>query len=175
MNAAIIDVVFIGIIVIFTLRCAVQGFVSEIMSIAALIAGIFAAIFFFRIGGQIIRVRFMPQLVVIPEIIAFVLIFLIAFGIVKLAETLLKNIVETIRFGAADRFLGFIFGFAEGVVVVCLALFVISIQPFFDPQFLLKGSFFADLLLPFITGEKRVALDTIVRLRDVHWRGITHV
>ena len=166
MNAAIIDVVFILILVIFTLRCAIQGFVSEIMSIAALIAGMFAAIFFFRIGAQIIRIRFMPELIIIPEIIAFILIFLIAFGIVKLAETLLKNIIETIQFGAADRFLGFIFGFAEGVVVVCLALFVISIQPFFDPQFLLKNSFFADILLPFITGEKRVTLDMIARFGE---------
>ena len=166
MDIAIIDVVFLGIIVVFTLRCAIHGFVSELMSIAALILGLFAAIFFFRIGAQIIRDRFLPGMIVVPEIIAFILLFLVVFGIVKLVEILLKTIIETIRFGAADRFLGIIFGFAEGIVIVCLLLFLISIQPFFDSRPLLRGSYFADLLMPFIIGNKREILDSVVWLRE---------
>ena len=166
MDVAIIDVVFVGIIAVFTLRCAVHGFVSELMSIAALILGLFTSIFFFRTGAQIIRNWFLPGMMAIPEIIAFVLIFLTVFGVVKLVEILLKSIIEAIRFGAADRFLGILFGFAEGVVIVCLLLFLISIQPFFDSRPLLRGSYFAELLMPFITGYRREILDSVVRLGE---------
>ena len=166
MNVAIIDVVFVVIIAVFTLRCAVHGFVSELMSIAALILGLFAAIFFFRIGAQYVRSLFLPGMPAVPEIIAFILIFLTVFGVVKLVEILLKSIIEAIRFGAADRFLGILFGFAEGVVIVCLMLFLISIQPFFDSRPLLRGSYFADLLMPFIIGTRREILDSVVLLRE---------
>ena len=167
MDVAIIDLVFLGIIAVFAIRCGVHGFVGELMSIAALILGLFTAIFFFRTGGQIVRDRFLPGMIIVPEVIAFVLLFLCAFGVVKLVEILLKSIVESIQFGAADRFLGIIFGLAEGLVIICLLLFLVTIQPFFDPRPLLKGSIFADILLPFITGNRREILESVVLLGEM--------
>jgi membrane protein required for colicin V production len=74
---------------------------------------------------------------------------------------MLKGIVEAIKLKGPDHFLGFILGFAEGVVVVCLLLFVINIQPFVHPAYVLDGSFFAELLLPFITGNKNEVIDSV--------------
>jgi membrane protein required for colicin V production len=175
MNIAIIDIVFFGIVAICTLRCAVRGFVSELMSMAAMILGLFTSIFFFRSGAAIIRGRFLPGMIIVPEIIAFVLLFLIVFAAAKLVEMVLKSIIEAIQFGGADRFLGILFGFAEGIVIVCLLLFVINIQPFFDPAPLLRGSFFAELLLPFILGTRQEVLDSIVLLGDLPGGRPAHV
>ena len=169
MDIAIIDIVFIGVIIVFALRCAVRGFVSELMSMAALILGLFTAIFFFRTGAEIVRGRFMPDVAIIPEVIAFVLLFLAVFFVIKMVEILLKGIIEGIRLGGADRFLGCIFGIAEGIVIVCLLLFLINIQPFFDPEPLLRGSFIADFLLPFIFGARQQVLEHVVLLpRGAH-------
>ena len=164
MDIAVIDIVFVVIIAVFTLRCAVRGFVSELMSMAALIGGLLTAIFFFRRGADIVRDRLLPGIKILPEIIAFILLFLIVFGVIKMFEIMLKEIIEGIQFGGADRFLGIIFGFGEGLVFVCLLLFVINTQPFFNPWFLLRGSFFAEKLMPFIFGNKREALDSVVWL-----------
>ena len=158
---AIIDIVFLGIIAISALRCAVRGFISEVLSMAALVFGILSAIFFFKRGALFIHDQFMPGVKVAPEIIAFVIIFLIAFAIVKIIEITLKNIIEGIQLGGLDRLLGLFFGIAEGIIIVCLLLFLISIQPFIDPGIILGKSIFAEMLLSFIMGSNREALETI--------------
>jgi membrane protein required for colicin V production len=166
MDIAIIDVVFIGVLIVFTLQCGAQGFVSELMSIAALIFGLIAAIFFFRKGGVVVRERFMLETDVLPEIVAFVMLFLLVFAIIKLLEMIFRKIIQGIQLSAMDRFLGVLFGLAEGVIVICLLLFLINIQPFFDPALLLKSSLFAELLLPFLVGSKwEELLDSVSRMR----------
>jgi membrane protein required for colicin V production len=164
MGIAIVDIVFLVIIAIFTLRCAIRGAVSEVLSMAALIFGLLSAIFFYKKAAFIVRERFMPNIKVLPEIISFVLLFLIVFGIIKILESILKGIVEGIRLKGPDHFLGVILGFAEGLVIVCLLLFIIHIQPFVQPAYILDGSFFAELLLPFIIGDKENITDSVVML-----------
>ncbi|GHV94151.1 colicin V biosynthesis protein [Spirochaetia bacterium] len=153
MNFAVIDIIFIALIVIFTLRCALKGFIGELMSMASIVLGLLAALYFYKNGGGFIREKFMPELQIIPEIIAFIALFLIVFITIKILEAVLKGIIEGIRLGTADRFLGIFFGLVEGIIVVSLVLFVISIQPLFDPKPVLEKSFFAKMLLPLITGN----------------------
>jgi membrane protein required for colicin V production len=94
----------------------------------------------------------MPQMKVIPDVLAFIALFLIVFILIKILESMLKEIIEGVQLGEVDRFLGILFGFVEGVIVICLILFVLTIQPLFDPAALLNKSMFADILLPFIIG-----------------------
>jgi len=154
MNIAVIDFVFAGIIVLFLLRCVVRGFVSEIMSLAALAFGLLSAIFFFRTVGEFVRERFMPEVSTVPEIIAFIALFLLVFVLARILEAILKGIIGGFGLDRLDRFLGAILGFAEGVVVVCLILLLITIQPFFYSGAVLRNSFFAELLMPFIIGRR---------------------
>ena len=161
MGIAIVDIVFLGVIAVFTLRCMVRGAVSEILSMAALVFGLLAAIFFYKTAALIVRERFMPDIKVLPEILSFIALFLIVFAVIKILEAMLKGIVEGIKLKGPDHFLGFILGLAEGVVVVCLLLFIICIQPFVNPENILSGSFFAELLLPFIMGYQSDAVDAV--------------
>jgi len=133
------------------LRCFIKGFVSEVFSMAAFVLGILASIFFYKNGAVFVRERFLPDMDILSEVIAFIALFLIVFVIVKLLELLLKGIVEGIRLGGADKFLGLIFGFAEGIAVVSIILFVLHIQPLFDQTELLSDSIFARILMPLIT------------------------
>jgi membrane protein required for colicin V production len=160
MGLTAIDLVFIVIILIFAIHCALKGFVSEAMSLAAVILGVLSAIFFFRSGAAFIRGSFMPEIKVIPEILAFLMIFFIAFIAIKMFEGMLKTIIQKIRLGGLDRTLGFIFGVAEGIIVVCLVLFIISILPF-DSDRILGESFFAKGLLPFVMGMRKENPDVV--------------
>ncbi|MDR2435675.1 MAG: CvpA family protein [Treponema sp.] len=152
MNFAVIDMVFVALIVIFTLRCALKGFISELMSMASIVLGLLSALYFYKNGGAFVRIKFMPEMKIIPEVIAFIALFLIVFVVIKLLEAMLKEIIEGIRLGSADRFLGILFGFVEGIIVVSLVLFLLSVQPLFESGPLLEKSLFAKVLLPFITG-----------------------
>ena len=165
MGMAGIDIVFMVIIAISSLRCAARGFISELLSMAALIFGLLAALLFFKQGGALVRAWFMPDIKVIPEIIAFIAFFLIVYITVKIIEMTLKSIIEGVQLGGLDHLLGFVLGFVEGVIVVCLLLFLISIQPFFNADSMLEDSFFARILLPIIIGDKSEITEAIVRLR----------
>jgi membrane protein required for colicin V production len=149
---AVIDLVFLGLIVLFVISCYLRGFVSEFMSMASVILGLLAAVFFYKNGGIFIRTRFMPDLKLIPDILAFIALFLIVCIAVKIIEHILRDIIDRIMLGGVDRFLGILLGFVEGTLVVMLVLFVLTIQPLFDSSSILENSFFARILLPVITG-----------------------
>ena len=154
MGLAVIDIIFLVIIAIFALRCALRGIVGEIMSMAALILGILAAIFFFRKTAELIRGKFIPDVKALPEIVAFIAVFIIVFAVIKILEIILKDIIERIKLGGPDRFLGFFLGIAEGLIIVCLILFLITVQPFVEPDLILSGSLFAEKLMPYIIGTR---------------------
>jgi membrane protein required for colicin V production len=175
MGLAIIDIVFLVIIAIFAFRCALKGIVSELMSMAALILGLLAAIFFFRKTAELIRGRFIPDVKILPEIISFALVFFIIFAAIKIIETILKEIIEGIKLGGPDRFFGFFLGLAEGLVIVCLLLFIINVQPFVEPELVLEDSFFAELLIPFIIGTKKELMESIARFIAAAEGGFTGV
>jgi len=159
-NLAIIDVVFILVILVFVVRCAIRGFVSEVMSMAAIVLGLLASLYFFKIGGAFVCEKYLPENPVISEIIAFIVLFLVVFLIIKILERILKDIIEGIKLGKADRFLGIVFGLIEGIIVVSLVLFVINILPFLDSGKFLGNSFFAKIILPLLTEKNIVVLDT---------------
>lgn len=165
-SLGIIDYVFIGLTLLLVIRCTLRGFISEFMTLASLVLGVLGSLFLYRNCAVFLRSRgleaftgkippfiqrLLPGLVRnIPEILSFVLIFAFVFVLVKLVEYLLTDIVERINLGGVDRFLGFLFGFAEGIMVTALLLLAFTLQPIFDAGPLLEGSFFAELLLPFI-------------------------
>jgi membrane protein required for colicin V production len=92
----------------------------------------------------------MPNIRVLPEILGFIGIFLIVFFLIKLVENILKDIINRINLTGLDHFFGIILGIAEGGLVACVILFILTIQPLFDAAPLLKGSIFASYLMPLI-------------------------
>lgn len=162
MGMPVIDIIFMVIIAISALRCAAHGFISEVLSMAALILGILSSILFFRQGAVFVRAQFMPEVQVVPELIAFAAIFLIVFIAIKIIEMTLRSIIEGVRLGGLDRLLGFFFGLVEGIVIVCLLLFLISIQPLFDPKQIIEESFFAKILMPLIFGNAKEIIESII-------------
>jgi membrane protein required for colicin V production len=134
------------------------------MTLASLALGVLCSLYLYRGGAAFLRGRglealtekipgilqkLLPGLVRnIPEILSFVLIFIVVFVLIKLVEYLLVDIVNRINLKGVDHFLGFLFGFAEGLAAVSLLLLAFTLQPVFDAGPLLEGSFFAELLLP---------------------------
>jgi membrane protein required for colicin V production len=147
---AVIDIIFAALILILAIRCALRGFVGELLSMASVVLGFLTAVLFYQRGGAFVRTKVLTEVRVLPEILAFIALFLIVFIIIRVLESILQDIIERISLGGVDRFLGLIFGLLEGLVVVALILVVLTIQPLFDAEGILRGSIFAELLLPLI-------------------------
>ena len=84
MSIAPIDVVFGVVILIAAVRCAFRGFVTEIMSVAAIIGGVGGAVIFSSVGAAVLVQYFGPS----PwnQVIAFLVIFIAVYFIIKLLE-----------------------------------------------------------------------------------------
>jgi membrane protein required for colicin V production len=149
-----LDIVFLVVIVFFTLRVGIKGFVKEFMSMAALILGIAVAVIFSGLVGQYIQ----PYLGVGPwsQVVAFLALFLITYVVVKLFENALYHIVERINLESLDRALGFFLGLAEGILVVFILILLIQLQPLFEAGDILAESVFARLLTPLLPYAQRI-------------------
>jgi membrane protein required for colicin V production len=149
MNMAVIDIIFIVLIFILILRCALRGFVREVMSMASVVLGLLAALLFYKPGAAFVRTKILEDVEVLPELIAFVSLMIIVFIVIKILERIIQDIISRITLlGGIDHSLGLALGFLEGLLLVSLILFVLSIQPLFNPEPLLEHSFFAKHLNP---------------------------
>ena len=146
-----IDIIFFLLIVLMIVHGYIKGFVGELFSWAPILMAIYVAFFLCPQGAAYIRSHTMENVRVVPEILAFVAIFLIIMIFVKVLEHILKDVVSGAKLGAVDRFLGAIFGLAEGIALTALILFVFSVQPLFDASMVIGDSNFAEFLLPIIS------------------------
>jgi membrane protein required for colicin V production len=145
-----IDIFFAILIVVMTIHGYVKGFIQELFSRAAPVLGIWTAILLFQAGAEFIRARFMQNMRLVPEILAFAAIFVLVSLFVKLLGAILRNVVEGIHLGTVNKLLGVVFGLIEGFAFTALILFILKIQPLFDSSKLIGESIFARYLLPFV-------------------------
>lgn len=138
------DIVFIGIILLFAIIGCIRGFIKELFGKCALVLGIWVAVLFYKK-----LVPYMDKLIhkeFISIILSFLLIFIIVFLIVKIIQQAIGSAFDEDIFGGLDKSLGFVFGIIEGFAIVALALVMIAAQPWFDVQSLLNNSFFYRML-----------------------------
>ncbi|MDR0411136.1 MAG: CvpA family protein [Treponema sp.] len=149
---AVIDIIFLILIFIFAIHAGLKGFVEQISSIASVILGVLAGFFFYKNGADFLKTKLpsLEDVKVLPEILSFIILFFIAFAAVKFIGALLKNIVESVHLGKIDKVLGFLVGAVEGFALVAVVIFVIRIQPLFEPSSVLTGSVFAQSLSPLL-------------------------
>ncbi|MDR2535733.1 MAG: CvpA family protein [Treponema sp.] len=147
---AMLDIILLILMLIFVVRCTLQGFVKEVLSMTSWICGILGAIFFYKQGAAFIRTMFFQDVRLLPEVLAFAAVFFIIFLLIKIFEVLIKDIVNAVDLGGVDRFMGTLVGFVEGLACIVFVLFLITIQPIFETEPILEGSFFAEYFLPLI-------------------------
>jgi membrane protein required for colicin V production len=152
-NLAIIDVIFLVLVLLLVLRCAIKGFVAEFFAMASVVLGVLAGFFFYRGGAAFIRTKIFSHVRVLPELLAFLAIFVIVFLALKILEKILNDIIQGIHLSSLDHFLGIVFGLVEGIALVALVLFVFLLlgeMRILDPSAVLGDSVFAEILLPLV-------------------------
>ena len=124
------DLVVLAIIIVSALFAFIRGFVREVLSVAAWVIAILAAIF----GFPFLRPYVGRYIGIAPvaDAATAVSIFLAALVVASIISHLLSRNVQTSSFRALDRSLGLLFGAARGALVVC-ALFLL-VRWFFAPD-----------------------------------------
>lgn len=157
MNA--LDWVLLAILILGGLRGLMRGLVSELSSVAAPAAGVASAVFLYKWGAEVLRTQFHLQFA--PEVVACLALFIIAFVLVKIVATVMRDGLEAAELDKVDRGLGFVLGLVEGTAIVALVLIVLQVQPLFDTKRLLADSSLAKALLPIVGPEVAKAFGSL--------------
>ncbi len=117
------DLLFLLVALFFVIKGFIRGFISEFMSMAALILGLVAALMF---QGQVAALlKDMVKSDTFRPLIAFFILFIGTYIVVKLLEMMLHNAIEAIRMNSLDRLLGILWGLLETSVIVLIVVFLI--------------------------------------------------
>lgn len=160
MTLGLLDLVFSGLIFLVVIRVTLTGFVTEFFSKAAVIIG--------TTGAVLLYGRLSPYVVGVigndgfPDVIAFLLVFLVLYLAVKVVQQLAGTAMQGESLTNLDRALGFFLGIAEGILLVIVILMVMRKQVWVDTRFLVDDSLFARLLEPF-TADPHLTLPDLFR------------
>ena len=144
MSFATIDWIFSIIILIFAVSGLIKGFIDNVFGKIAFIAGIILAYLFYKdVATGLLKDIKIP---VAANIISFLLIFVVTFLVIKIIQMIVAKVFEWSVLKSLDRTLGFIFGLVEGGAVVCLIIFLLTAQPFFNSMTILDGSFYYNIV-----------------------------
>jgi membrane protein required for colicin V production len=133
------DIVTGIIILLFLLKGLKNGFIIELASLAALAAGLLAAVLFSEMVGQwlndYITTRFMP-------VLAFVVVFIGVVIVVHLIARAIDRLVKAIALGWLNRLAGAAFGALKAALLISIVLLLLDAfglsQRWFTPE--LKNS-----------------------------------
>jgi membrane protein required for colicin V production len=125
---------WVDIVVIALLALAVgigfkKGLVQEIVGIIALVVSFFFALLFHPAAAGGLQ-RIFPGIPphVVPTI-AFVALFMAAFGIITLAGWLLSKIIKATPLDFADKLGGMLVGLLKGALVISILLLLLALVP----------------------------------------------
>lgn len=151
MNLGTLDIIFAVILLVAVIRCVHRGFIAELLSVAALLLGIAAAVLFARPVSRLL-VRY-TEIDKASIVIAFLAVFLLVYIIIKISEGLFHRLFEALHLERLDRALGLFLGLIEGFLLCGIIVFILSVQPFVDTGNLLKESMFADFILKLLPNK----------------------
>ena len=170
-----LDIGVIAIIVLSAIFAFARGFVREALSIVAWVGA--AAITVYGFNPVLLFVSPFVNNVLLAQLIAGFGLFVVALIVLTIATGYLARLVRASALSPIDRTLGFIFGLARGVLIVCLAYLLLDfVQPSERPAwirdaksapYLHQG---ADMLRQFLPEQlkiKNAAIDDAVRALSV--------
>jgi membrane protein required for colicin V production len=117
-----LDIVIVIIIAAFSIYGLIRGFVKEIVSIIAIVLGLYSALHWYEEAARYLA-GFKNQN--LQNILGFIIVFIGVSLILGLLGKLVSLALRGIELGCIGHLLGLVFGFAKGVIVVCVILLVL--------------------------------------------------
>ncbi len=140
----VLDFVFIGILLIFSLRGLARGLINEVFGFGSFAVSLLLAAAFFQRMADV----FMPSMnPILAKILGFLTVFICVFILMKIIQMLFKALFSGSILGSLDKALGLLLGFAEGAALVVLILFaMVEINPKINSEELRNGSVVTNII-----------------------------
>ena len=119
-----LDIGVIAIIVLSAIFAFARGFVREALSIVAWVGA--AAITVYGFNPVLLFVSPFVNNVLLAQLIAGFGLFVVSLIVLTIATGYLARLVRASALSPIDRTLGFIFGQARGVLIVCLSYLLLD-------------------------------------------------
>ncbi len=128
--SVVVDIIIVGIIILFLVQGFFRGFVYEVMSLLALVVGYIAVIYF---GDSLMR--FLENSLNIPpivsKIISPILLFIIGYILVKILELYMSRFIRFAMLSNLNRIAGLAMGVLKGSIILFLIVLLIRVQEIF--------------------------------------------
>lgn len=119
-----LDIGVVAVIVLSALFAFARGFVREAFSVVAWIGA--AAITLYGFGWAYNRIDPYVHNPLLSQVIAGAGLFILSLIVLTMATGILARMVHATAFSPIDRTLGFVFGLARGVFLVCAAYLLVA-------------------------------------------------
>ncbi len=139
-----LDIIFIAIMFFLAIHGTIVGFVKEFFSKVSIVLGVFVSVMFYARLAPYLNKHIDSEFV--SNIVSFLLIFVLVYLVVRLIQHFVGSFFEGEILAGLDRALGFFFGAAEGLLIVCIVLILFYAQPWFGLGPLVTDSFFHKML-----------------------------
>ena len=148
------DIIALIVLGLCMIRAMTRGFFQELLSFGGLFGSLIAASLLSRYGAAIITSLY--GWAIWNRIVAFIIIFLLAYIVFKVCDTIIQSIIERISLRNLDKAMGLLLGLGEGVVILLIVCLLINIQPFFDTDALFMRSITIRIMTPLIPHALRI-------------------
>ncbi len=164
------DIIVLLLVALAALAGLARGFVGELASLLAWVAGVFTVRLFYT-PAKLVAARFVTSEAA-AAVLAFAVLFLVAFIAVRLIGNALSRSTKASLIGPIDRVLGLGFGAAKGVLAAALLFLLANLvfdtidpgQP--SPEWLAKArtaptlAMVSRTMVDFVEERRRVAPDS---------------
>ena len=119
-----LDIGVVAIIVLSAVFAFARGFVREVFSVIAWVGA--AAITLYGFGWAYDKIDPYVHNPLLSQVIAGFGLFVVSLIVLTMATGILARMVSMTPFSPIDRTLGFVFGLARGIFLVCLAYLLVA-------------------------------------------------
>ncbi len=127
MRFMIIDVILLTVLAYFAFNGTRRGFINEISTVVALIAGFTLANLFHQSTGDFIAKWIREDS--FRFVISYLLIFVVIVSAVKIIAALLQKFLEIVLLGWLNHILGLLLGILKGLLLISLLIFMLQSFP----------------------------------------------